>query len=635
MKYLVSVQIFVLFFIAIKVRAQDRPQYAVDLIPDSLKKNASAVVREDIGAFEVNAPDDATYKYKMVVTILKEKNPYVQFSRGYNKNSKIKTMRARYYDASGKLIRKVEKDEIRDHAAYDGISLCTDARVKTVDNDYGVLPYTFEIEYEVQEKGFFQFPSWSFQSFGASVQHSEYFISVPATTKVNHRVANATLQPLTRQNENKHTYLWQMDNLKAVTYESNLPNAYKILPRVEATTNNFNFYDVTGDMSSWEGFAKFEASLNRDRDKLSPAMALRVKSMVENCKTNREKIDTLYHYLQRNMRYVSVQLGIGGFQTFDAAYVEKNKYGDCKALSNFMKSMLKVVDIEAQASVVYGGEDDYFDPDPNFCYDHFNHVILYIPSEKMWLECTSDDLPTGYLSTFTQNRGALVFNDSTGKIVRTPALDTTTNIEITKSTIQLAIDGSATLNNNSILQGSLQDHFRGWVKNLSKEEIQKRFQQTKKLPTFKIEKLEMSADPNKPEVKVDYTFSFEKFGSKAGSRLIIPINADNAFDDTPPPTEKRNFPIEAGGSGYTQNVETTLNIPDGFTIEALPNEKTEMHSIYGSYVSSIEKTEKSIIFKRKLVIKPVSQPAEKFNEFRDFYKKMEQADAAKVILKAK
>ena len=598
MKHFVVVHICAFLITALQVKAQDKPQYAVNLIPDSLKKNANEVVRENICSYEVNSMTDATDKYRMVVTVLKElsnNNPFKYFQTYYDKTSKVKNFRARYYDSMGKLIRKVEKDEISDRAYNDRISLYTDGRIKTIENDYGILPYTFEVEYELKETSFFQLPNWDFQEFGASVQHFELFISVPQEIKVNYRVLNSDIKAQTNLKDNKKTYLWQFENLKAIAHEANTPSTSKIQPHIEASFSPFNYFNVIGDMSNWEGFGKLLAEINRDRDKVSPAMELRIKSMVENCKTNREKIDTLYHYLQRNMRYVSVQEGIGGLQAFDAEYVEKNKYGDCKALSNFMKSILKVAGIKAYQASVYGGEGDYFDPDPSFCFKGFNHRILYIPSEQMWLECTADDLPTGYLGTFTQGRGALVFNDSTGKIMRTPALDTTTNVENTKSVIQLAADGSATLKNNSILEGSMQDQLRGWVKNLSKEEIQKRFQQGKKLPSFKIDKLETLADGSKPEVKVDYTFSFEKFGAKAGSRLIIPINADNAFDDTPPPTEKRNFPIEAGGSGYTQNVETTLNIPDGFTIEALPAEKTEMHSIYGSYVSSVEKTEKSVV----------------------------------------
>ena len=176
-----------------------------------------------------------------------------------------------------------------------------------------------------------------------------------------------------------------------------------------------------------------------------------------------------------------------------------SKAGSFQYISSVINNIIQLV-VKIQINqLVYQPEDyatvkDFYDPDPKFCYSGFNHMILYIPSEKIWLECTADDLPTGYLSTFTQGRGVLVLSDSSGKLMRTPALDTTTNVKNTKSVIQLAIDGSATLKNSSVLTGSMQDQWRSWIKNLSKEDIEKRFQQFKKLPSFKINKLETTAD---------------------------------------------------------------------------------------------------------------------------------------------
>jgi transglutaminase-like putative cysteine protease len=630
MKHFLS--IFLCVAMLTTVKATD---YAIALIPDSLKKNASAVVREDMGIYEVKSPREATMKCRMVVTIFKESHPYKVFPLGYNKNSKIKNVRARYYDATGKLVRKVEKDEIKDVAGSGGGTLYTDSRMKYVENEYGVLPYTFEIEYEEQYSNIQSYPPWSFQQYGVSVQRSDFMVIMPKDLGLNHRLVNADFKPIIEEKGNTRSFHWLMTDLLAVAREPFMPSRRDLLPYLELSPERFGIDDSEGSMKDWASFGKFMADLNRNRDQVSPEMAAKVKEMTANCQTNLEKIDTLYHYMQQTMRYVSVQLGIGGWQTFDAKYVEKNKYGDCKALSNFMKSMLKAAGIEAQLVVVSAGEDDFFDPDPTFCLPRFNHMILHIPSENMWLECTSDGNPTGYLGTFTQGRGVLVLTENSGKIIKTPSLDATTNGQTSKATIQLAADGSATLKSASVLRGSFQDDMRMILRGSSKEEFKKRFQESHKLPTFKIDALETSIERNKPEVNINYTFSFEKYGSKAGTRLFVPVNLDNAFDDTPAPTEKRIHPIEAGGSGYTETVETILNLPEGYDVETIPTPKTDLNSIYGSYASTIEKSEKSVIFRRTMTIKPVNQPAEKFNEFRDFYKKMQQADAAKVILKAK
>ena len=609
--------------------------YPVSLIPDSLRKNAAAVVREDMGIYEVTSPKEATFKVRMVVTIFKESHPYKVFPIGYDKNTKIKNLKARYYDAMGKLVRKVEKEEVKDIASSGGGTLYTDARVKYVENEYGVLPYTFEIEYEEQYSSIQSYPPWSFQNFGIGVQRSEFTMIMPKDMGLNHRLINTTMKPTIVEKNNSRTFHWEMSNLVPVASEPFMPSNTGVLPHLELSPQRFGVDKVEGSMKDWTSFGKFMGELNQDRDKVSAEMAMKIKDMTASCKTNLEKIDTLYHYMQQNMRYVSVQLGIGGWQTFDAQYVEKNKYGDCKALSNFMKSMLKSVGVESNLVVVSAGEDDFFDPDPTFCLPRFNHMILHIPSENMWLECTSNDNPTGYLGTFTQGRGVLLLTENGGKIVKTPALDATTNGQTSKATIQLAADGSATLKNASILRGSFQDDMRSILTNSSKEEFKKRFQESHKLPTFKIDALETFVERKKPEVSINYTFSFEKYGSKAGTRLFVPVNLHNAFDDTPAPTEKRVHPIEAGGSGYTETVETTLNLPEGYDVETVPTPKTDLNSIYGNYSSTIEKSEKAIIFKRTMTIKPVAQPAEKFTEFRDFYRKMQQADAAKVVLKVK
>ncbi len=74
----------------------------------------------------------------------------------------------------------------------------------------------------------------------------------------------------------------------------------------------------------------------------------KVHELTDHLTDKRQKVFALYDYLQKNTRYISVQLGIGGWQPFPADYVATKRYGDCKALSNFMVALLKEAGIKAQ-----------------------------------------------------------------------------------------------------------------------------------------------------------------------------------------------------------------------------------------------------------------------------------------------
>ncbi len=613
------------------------PMYPIDEIPENLKKDASAVIRIEEQSFEVESAAKATHKYKIAITILKKDHPWEDFVVNYNQWSKVTNIRARFYDATGKLIRKLEKEEINDRAAHDGVSIYNDTRLKHIVNSYGVLPYTFELEYEVKHTGLRGYPDWDIQpNYATSVQYSEYTLTTPLSVKPLFKAQNTDLKPTETANNKTQTLKWEAKDIAAVKSEPMCPPASKTLPWVTISPSEFEVEGKHGLMTDWAAFGKFLYDLNKDRDKVSPELEASITKMTASSKTNAEKIDVLYHYMQKNMRYISIQLGIGGWQTFDAAYVEKNKYGDCKALSNFMKAMLKVVGIEGQLVVVRAGDSRELSPSEDFCSPAFNHMILHIPSENMWLECTSQEAPTGYLGDFTEGRRVLLITPNGGKMVKTPTATLDKNTQTSKTEIVLTESGSATLKNAILLRGSLHDSWRHIATEMSKEDFKKTFVNALKLPSYTVSSLDAKPSDNKPELDLNYEVAIEKYASKAGTRLFVPMNLHNPFDDTPSPTEKRILPIEIGGDGYAEKDEVTFTMPTDYDVESIPTKEFDLKSEFGSYKVTIEKIgDNKIVYKRQLEIRPVKIPAERFNDLRDFYKKMQQADATKVILKKK
>ena len=604
------------------------PGYAVSNIPAALKENANTVIRFSHKQFKVENIGKATEKIKAVITILNDKSSYDDLQVYYDQFTKIGKIKARLYDKNGKKIRDIKKSEINDYAAYDGFSIYNDLRLKHIDFTYGSYPYTIEYEYETTHNGLQSYTTWAPQQYKTSLENSIFDLILPSTMDFRFKAFNISQQPQINSEGNNKKHTWQLQNRAIVTKEPNTPDAYNPLPVLRTLPNDFKVDGRKGNMENWQSFGRFMYELNNNRDNLSPTMVQKVKSLTANANTNQEKIEILYNYLQENMRYVSVQLGIGGWQTFDASYVEKNKYGDCKALTNFMKGMLKTVGIKAYASLIAAGEQ-HFKIEENFTSPYFNHVILNVPEEAVWLECTSTNNPVNYLGASTENRPTLLITEKGGVLTKTPSIND--NLQTGKTTITLGGDGSAKVDCHTKLTGRLHEVFRYLVNNYAQEEQEKWFRKNQNFPTFDVEKLALSTEKSTPTALCDYTINVKRYASKAGKRLFVPINLVNQLGRSLPKDEDRQQPVEYE-LGYEDSDEITFKLPSSYKVESLPKGIEKIDSPFGSYSVEIVEKEDTIIYKRQVKINPVHIPPSDYNQLRDFYKKIAKMDGAKLVL---
>jgi transglutaminase-like putative cysteine protease len=193
----------------------------------------------------------------------------------------------------------------------------------------------------------------------------------------------------------------------------------------------FELLKYKGDMQSWKNIGLFIYKLNEGRDVLPEDKKATVKSLIEGEQDTYNKVQKLYAYMQQSTRYVANEYGIAGWQTFDAMNVATNGYGDCKGLTNYLKALLKEAGINSYVTLVYAGED-YYKIDEDFPANTFNHVILCVPQPKdtIWVECTSQQLPAGYLGSFTQGRKVLLTSEQGGFLCMTPSYDKSKNFII-------------------------------------------------------------------------------------------------------------------------------------------------------------------------------------------------------------
>ena len=604
--------------------------YSSLLIPEKLRENAHEVVRLQQTEFKVKSMSNATQIEKQIVTVLNGGSDANELHFYYDQYTKIKKLWAKVYDANGNEVNSFKEKDFNDQSAIGSSTIYSDTRIKHLTVNHSSYPYTIEYQCITDHKGIMSYPNHSVNGFGKSVESFEVKVVLPSGLDIRSKVENAELDASVNSVDGSKVYTWTGKNLPALAPEPYIPSnlKYPVL-RIEATKFAVDGYE--GDMSTWKSFGTFMHQLNKERQEVSPETQQKIKTLTADATTNEEKIKRIYQYMQEEVRYVSVQLGIGGWQSFDAKYVEKNKYGDCKALSNYMKSLLEIVEIPSDWVVIYRGNEGRQEVDENFVNPTFaNHMILYVPSEDMWLECTSKNYPANYIGGDNHDRPVLLINEKGGTLSRTPKYGLGENKSITRANINLNEKGGAVIKKQTTYHGPGHDVYR-YLKDYPKDDVEKYIIQNTTLPALTLDKFAIETKEDKPVAVVDFNITVPRYASKAGKRVFVPINNLNPFTEVPASEENRINPVKIEND-YHEKDEYIFDLPEGYKVESVPEEKTLLESEYGKFSLDLKVTDKTVTVSRNLEIYAVEIPAADYNKLRDFYKKIAQIDATKMVL---
>jgi transglutaminase-like putative cysteine protease len=616
-----------------ELHAQKTPMYAFSDIPAELLKNSNAVVRNDITKYQIINQGKGK-KYSLVaVTILNKKGDhFAEVRLGYDKLSKITSIKGRCFDKFGKVVEVLKNKDIEDYSAYDGFSIYSDNRVKYFDLRYPDYPYTIEYEVEEEDDGLFFTPGWMpYPAYNVSSQKSSLEIIAPNAYDIRYLELN--MEPSAKKkNVNGSTSItWEFGNFAAIERESRMPSLKKIVPTILTGPSDFEMEGYAGTMTDWSGFGRWESMLNEGRDALPPEFTEKIRALVADVPGRSEKIKILYNYLQANTRYVSIQLGIGGWQTFPATDVVNNGYGDCKALSNFMMAMLKAVDIDSYYTLVRAG-NNVSNIIKEFPSQQFNHVILCVPNyqDTVWLECTSQDNPFGYIGSFTGDRDVLVINENGGHIVHTRTYTKEENAQMQRTQAVLNQDGSAVIHLSVTSAGRQYERFSGLL-DVGESEQKKWLYKNLDLPGFSLE--DFSFDQKKqplPELYTNINVTVGRFASVSGKRLFFQPNVFNKSGGVAIPQKERQYPFELDYP-FVDSDTVEFVIPEGYHLEFLP-EATKIESDFGNYEAKVLAQKNKVTYVRKRTMVKGTFPPKDYLKYVEFRNAIAEADKMKLVL---
>ncbi|MBN2595370.1 MAG: DUF3857 domain-containing protein [Marinifilaceae bacterium] len=609
--------------------------YPVTDIPTSLLTNANSVVRKSDINLEIFAKDKIKYSFKEIISILNENGEgegvlYIP----YDSNSDVEIEVANIYDKYGTLIKKVKKSEIYDQASFDGFSLYTDARFKRITPQISTYPYTVEYEFTIAFKGAIDYYDWvPCNSYNKSVELSSYRIQLYEEQGVRVK-ANKYILPEKNGElvDGVTTYLWKLEKMEALEREPMSVSLFEIVPRVVVAPESFSFYGTDGNMSSWKDFGNWVYSLIEDKNILSDERVAYLKNLTASVEDQAEKVKLVYQFLQDKTRYVSVQLGIGGFEPVSAEKTDEVGYGDCKALSNYMKAMLENIGITSYYTLVRAGSNSG-NLDIDFPSQNFNHVILTVPleSDTLFLECTNKFSPFGFLGSFTADRCALLIDEDNSRLIHTNSYGLNDNIWNLKANIDVEESGNATIIDTVKFRALQYEFIEDELRKTSEKQIEDEYK-TSKIPGAKYRQIEYENYPDRiPSATRIRMLDVDRLATKMGDRMFIPVNSLNKRKGVPQKTKDRKYSFTINMS-YQDSDSVTFTIPEGYKIEFLP-EPVQLETEFGMYLSSLKQDENIITYFRYEVRKRGTYPPDKYNEYIKFVKQITDADSQKMIVK--
>ena len=607
-------------------------KYSASAIADSLRTGADAVYRLDEGSIEILSAAKYNYKIHNVVTVLNKKAAHhFNHSLGFDKLQKVESVDINIFDSLGLRVASYTKKDFATKSSYD-YDLFNDDKILYLQTAHPAYPCTVETSYELRRTGYLHLPSWSIVTNGASVEESNFTVKVPTKLDIRYKMLNTTVQPTVAITDENKVYVWEMKNLSALNEADE--NGYEggsNFPSIMLAPNSFVYDGYAGDMKSWKDLGNWNYPLYTDEKGFTSSQTLAIRQLVQDCKTEREKITVLYDHLQNTMRYVSVQLGIGGFKPFPVQYVEEKKYGDCKALTNYMRYMLKAVGIKAYPALINAGsKKPAFNA--SFPASYFNHVILCVPTatDSIWLECTSKNNRAGILGSFTEDRNALLLTENGGKVIFTPKSNSYNNRLLTKSSITINEDGGSNVSSILRCTGDFWNIFYqvDQYDADTKKGIFTNYLHYKIPQSFVVDQAKDSSEFASFNINLSYD---QAFNFKAGSKYFFDQRIHKIFYDEVKMTTRNDdylfdFP-------YEKTDTTVYLLPVGMTVESLPAKK-EIKNDYVHYTSECiqQPSENKLMVITHLAVKQKIIPANQYKAVAENFSQVVKNENQKIVL---
>lgn len=562
----------------------------------------------------------------------------------FDSQTKVESIHGWCLPKTGKEYEVKEKDAIETGFDEDAYS---DLHNKVLEIPAAVPGNIVAYEYRQKSRPFILQDEWWFQT-ELPVRRSRFTVNLPPGWKFHSFWMNYPEQA--PKIESSSQMQWEMENIPAIKEEPDMPTWRAVAGRLGVTYAPPAGFSALGPIE-WPEIGKWYDGLATNSLQATPEIRARVQSLTASAKTWREKAQALTGWVQGQIRYVAIEIGIGGFQPHTAADIFKHQYGDCKDKATLLRVMLHEAGIDSYYALA---QVDRGVVNPKFASAiTFNHTIVAIrvpddaPTEGflslvkdpklgnlLFFDPTSTYTPFGYLSAELQENYVLLSTSDGGQLVHLPLLPPVANRIVRVGKLNLDVDGALHGVVDETLYGTEAENQRARFLSASGADRAKLIDDflSSFLGGFRLTKASTSTlDEVSPKLELHYEFVADHYAKTAGNLLIVRARVLGEKASAVEAGENRKFPVEFDvASLQTDDFEITL--PPGYVVDDSPSPmKADVG--FASYSSEVQVSPNTVHYKRTYQVNDVLVPAEKMAALRKFDRQIAGDENASVVLK--
>jgi len=556
--------------------------------------DASGIILLDDGEFALKANGTNSYRYHFQGLILKEEKKAEWGGRSLHfddKRERAKVLWARTILPGGRTVNldpaTIKITEPAGSGPFFHKGKILSYTLPQVDVGC-VVEYCYEVEeFDPFDKKMW-FPGFYFQGV-EPVAVSRLRITVPRAQYLNYRVRDfpqGREAPTVTHKHDTTTYQWELRDIPPLIPEPRMPPESAVVPRVHACL-----------FKTWDYIFDWMARLQERRIEVTPEVRKTVMKITAGAKGPEEKVARLYHFIERNIRYISIKGSIGsGWSGHPAFFTLKNRYGDCIDKAILFTSMLKAIGVQAEPVILLtnnAGEDDRTLPSMRG-----NHAIthLRLNGRDMYLDATSSVHRYPSFSAF--DHGVLVINALRREIGRIPLPRPEENTRRYELVMHIAQTGDTDVRYTSRYDGSYEAGVRAFYMYSREADHERRLSNwiSSISPKAKLKsyRLENTYDISKP-FSIHLNYSLEDYVVSAGALRILGIPGhEMKFPEVSLP--KRKYDIVYPTS-IQRIYSVTVTVPGSYKVKYLPP-PIHLRNDYASYDAEfISKSQTTILFR--------------------------------------